>query len=371
MALAVLPDESHELRDPQTGRRVIQVTDHPSINHNLYFLTSSLTADEGSLLLCSYRSGTPQFYRAAFPAGEIRQLTSEEGVNGYSGILSADGRELYFTAGGTVRAVGLAGEEPRVLAEFPGGQLGECSLSPDGQWLVTAIRQAGRAGLAVASTDGSTSEVILRLDRTVIHPQFHPADPSLILYAQDPAPRIWTVRRDGTENTCLYEHGNDEFLVHETFLGESGQELIVVHWPYALRRFHLGRREFCDVARFNAWHIAASRDGRRVLCDTVHPDIGLQLVDVEAGEHQTLCLPRSSCRGSQWTKGRYALAEDFAAARQAAEREASLSWMEMKTDTVYGPQWTHPHPSFSPSERWVVYTSDSSGHPQVYAVELP
>ena len=41
--------------------------------------------------------------------------------------------------------------------------------------------------------------------------------------------------------------------------------------------------------------------------------------------------------------------------------------MEMKTDTVYGPQWTHPHPSFSPSERWVVYASDVSGRPQVYA----
>jgi Tol biopolymer transport system component len=43
--------------------------------------------------------------------------------------------------------------------------------------------------------------------------------------------------------------------------------------------------------------------------------------------------------------------------------------MEVSTDTVYGPQWTHPHPSFSPSERWIVYCSDVTGHPQVYAVE--
>ena len=181
---------------------------------------------------------------------------------------------------------------------------------------------------------------------------------------------MWTIRRDGSENTCLYLHGNEEFLVHETFLGEAGEELIVVRWPYALRRFHLARREFRDIARFNAWHIASTRDGRRVLCDTVHPDVGLQLVDVETGERETLCFPRSSCRGSQWARDRYALADDFTAARQAAEREANLSWMEMKADTVYGPQWTHPHPSFSPSENWVVYTSDRTCHPQVYAVEL-
>ena len=59
------------------------------------------------------------------------------------------------------------------------------------------------------------------MPRTVIHPQFHPRDPDLILYAQDPAPRMWTVRADGSEKTCLYEHGNGEFLVHETFLGEA------------------------------------------------------------------------------------------------------------------------------------------------------
>ena len=45
--------------------------------------------------------------------------------------------------------------------------------------------------------------------------------------------------------------------------------------------------------------------------------------------------------------------------------------MEMKVDTVYGPQWTHPHPSFSPDETAVVYTSDVSGHSQVYVAVIP
>jgi Tol biopolymer transport system component len=41
--------------------------------------------------------------------------------------------------------------------------------------------------------------------------------------------------------------------------------------------------------------------------------------------------------------------------------------MEAKVDTVYGPQWTHPHPSWSADERWVIYDSDVSGTTQVYA----
>ena len=37
--------------------------------------------------------------------------------------------------------------------------------------------------------------------------------------------------------------------------------------------------------------------------------------------------------------------------------------------TVYAPQ--HTHPSFSPDGRYVVYTSNRTGHAQVYEVEVP
>src|SRR3712207_5351046 len=127
-----LTSEATWSTDPETGRRIVRVTDHPSINHILYFLTSPLTADERSVLFCSYRSGSAQFYVAGFPSGEIRQLTREEGVNGYSGVLSAAVDELYYTAAGRIHAVSLGTGESRLLAEFPGAQLGECSLSADG-----------------------------------------------------------------------------------------------------------------------------------------------------------------------------------------------------------------------------------------------
>jgi oligogalacturonide lyase len=360
-------ERTREYADGRTGCRVLQLTEHASINHHLYFLTPSLTPDEGRLVFASYRTGRCEYFRRGFPNGETVQVTDEEGVHGYSGLITTDGARLLYTAGGAVRAVDLDTLAAETLAVYPGGQLGECSLSADGRWVVTAIKQAGRSGLAVTATDGSGGEVVLEIDRTIIHPQFHPADPERIAFSQDPAPRMWWVRRDGTGNECLYQHGNDEFLVHETFLGD-GSALIVVRWPYALLRFDLDAREFRSIAAFNAWHIGGSRDGKAVLCDTAHPDIGLQLVDVATGARQTVCHPRSSNGGSQWLKDRYAVAEDWAAA--AEEKSKALSWMEMKTDTVYGPQWTHPHPSFSPSERWVVFTSDVSGSPQVYAADL-
>jgi oligogalacturonide lyase len=37
---------------------------------------------------------------------------------------------------------------------------------------------------------------------------------------------------------------------------------------------------------------------------------------------------------------------------------------------VYAPQHTHPHPRFSPDGRWVIFTSDRSGHAQLYECEV-
>ena len=55
---------------------------------------------------------------------------------------------------------------------------------------------------------------------------------------------------------------------------------------------------------------------------------------------------------------------------EAAEALTRGQLVIFPTDTVYGPQWTHPHPSFSPDETKVVFASDRSGHPQVYVVEI-
>ncbi len=368
---SVHSSELQEFEDSKTGAHIYQLTKDNTINHNLYFLTPSFTPNQSHLIFTSYRSGKANFFKLEFPKGDIVQLTNGDEVHGYSGVIAKDGTELFYTEGDSIKAIHLDAFEERVLAEFPGGGLGECSVSADEQFIVTAMKRDGKSHITVTATDGSGGEIIYTSpEQTIIHPQFHPKHADLIAYSGDPAPRMWTIKRDGTDNRNLYQHDNNEFLVHETFLG-SQDELIVTHWPYSLRRISLETFEIQTISDFNAWHIASNRAGTKVLCDTIHPDIGLRLVDVETGEHVPICYPQSSSSGSQWKKDRYALAADWAAAQQAGDREKSLSWMEMKVDTVYGPQWTHPHPSFSPDETAVVYTSDVSGHSQVYVAVIP
>ncbi|MBM3812290.1 MAG: hypothetical protein FJW20_11735 [Acidimicrobiia bacterium] len=365
----MLPSEHSVRRDLETGATVHQMTSQPCINHATYFLQSSFTPDGESLIFISYRTGQAQLFEVTeFPGGEIRQLTRGEGIHPFSPAIAPDGEHIYFVRRGAIMRLNRRSLEESCVADFGEAQLGECSLGDGGRWLTAAIKRGGESGIVAGRADGSEWRFI-GFPGTVIHPQFHPLEPEWIEFAGDPAPRMHRVRRDGSGMECLYEHGNEEFVVHETFLGTTG-DIVYTVWPFALRRVNWQSRQHSTIAEFNAWHITPNRAGTLVLCDTNHPDEGLFLVEVATGERRRVCLSESSNQGSQWRRSRYALAEDFAAARSAA-KSGALSWMEVATDTVYGPQWTHPHPSFSHDERMVVFASDRTGHPQVYVAEIP
>jgi oligogalacturonide lyase len=358
--------EGCEYTDRVTGARVRQLTDHPSINHPTYFLQSSFTPDGRALIFTSYRTGNAQLFEASFPDGELRQLTDGPAIHPFSPAIHPGGERIFFVRGSGVWEIDRASLAERCVAEFRGAQLGECSLGAGGDWITAAIKHGTSCGIVLGRADGSQWRMI-PFPRTVIHPQFHPLDSDWIEFSGDPAPRMHRVRKDGSGLECLYEHNNDEFIVHETFLGSTG-DLVFTVWPKALRRMDWTSRVMRTIAEFNAWHITPNRAGTGVLCDTNHPDEGIFLIDVASGSRRRVCLSESSNQGTQWKTSRYALAADFAAAQSSA-KSGALSWMEVATDSVYGPQWTHPHPSFSGDERRITFASDRTGTTQVYVAE--
>lgn len=357
------PSEHSIARDPSTGATVHQLTSAPCINHTTYFLQTSLTPDMGTLIFSSNRTGSFQLFSVEdFPSGEIRQWTAGPPIHPFSAAIHPAGDQVFVVRAGSVWAIRRDNLQEREIVRFDHAQLGEVSLSPGGDWLTAAAKIGPDHGLVTGPASGRPWRFI-PFPRTVIHPQFHPLDPAWIEFAADPAPRMHRVRRDGSSLECLYQHGNDEFVVHETFLGRTG-DLVFTVWPFALWRLNWHTRQRSLICRFNAWHLCPDPAGSQILCDTNHPDLGIFLIDARSGARRPVCLSQSSNRGSQWRRSRYALPEDCAAAAD------SLSWMENAADTVYGPQWSHPHPSFSPGQRLAVFTSDRTGHPQVYAAEI-
>lgn len=359
--------ESYSFPDRSTGRRIWQLTSAAAISHPTYFLQSAFLPDDRSVFFVSYRTGSAHIFTKEFPDGEIRQLTTGEPVHPYSPALHPGGEHLVFTRGGALWSVRLYSRADRLIASFDGAQLGEPSISASGEWLTAAYKRGAECGIVVVRFDGASARAI-PFPRTVIHPQFHPLEEDWIEFSGDPAPRMHRIKRDGSALECLYEHSNEEFVVHETFLGRTG-DIVFTVWPKLLCRMDWSTREITTICAFNAWHIAPNRAGSKILCDTNHPDRGIHVIDAATGARELICQSDASSQGSQWRTSRYALAEDFARARSAAKTE-NLSWMETATDTVYGPQWTHPHPSWSHGERKIAFASDRTGVTQVYVCEL-
>ena len=227
--------------------------------------------------------------------------------------------------------------------------MGTTALSRCGRWWAVKYNAGDEACLAIVDTEQGGAEVILRRD-SIAHLQFCPDDPSLIFYAGPLTDRVWVINRDGSGNRRLYARKQGEWITHESWI-PGRRELAFVDWPNGVRSVHVDSGAMRTITTFNAWHAICSQDGRYMVADTNFPDIGLQLFNPldGVGDPVPLCYPEATSVGAHWQ-------DPFP--------------YENGPISVYAPQHTHPHPSFSPDNRYVVFTSDRGGYAQLYEVEL-
>lgn len=367
MALRTFGPEKRCVADEVTGATVWQMTDHPSVHHHLYFTNPSFTPDGGFLIFISYRLGPPHLFSAEVLSGEIRQLTDLPDLNTFSGVPARDGR-VVFTAGEAVRAVEVGTGRQETLASFPGASLSNCHLSADGSMVATNVKRDGRNAITAVRVDGSGAHTIFETPGEVGHIQFSPRTDNTILYSGDVKHRVRLVDFDGSNDRLLYRQLPTEWITHESWLG-SGDEVMFVHWPRAVRAIRRDGSGLRTIVNFTGWHPCSWRDGSLIVSDTHLPDIGLQLIDPATGAHRPLCHPKSSNQGTQWA---FDLpAEETPIDRTVLREQPPPSTGPDLRESTYGPQWTHPHPSFSADGRWVAFTSDRTGWSQVYRVEVP
>jgi len=362
--------------DERTGAVIRQVTSAPAIHHHPFLLIPAYDDAMQWLVFVSHRTGSPQIFVEERATGELVQLTDQDNLEEYSVHPSHDGRYVYFTAGTGAWRVHTETCEEEQLVDFGetssssvetlsradfgavalreegmvGAAMGTTALSRCGRWWAVKFNVGNEACLAVIDTTNSTWEIILQRD-TIAHLQFCPDDANLLFYAGPLTDRVWVINCDGTNNRRLYQRKPGEWITHESWIPGT-RELAFVDWPHGIRCVHVDSGEERRVTSFNAWHAICNRDGTLMVADTNFPDIGLQLLNPldGIGEPITLCYPEASSIGEHW-KGPFPY--------------------ESGPIKVYAPQHTHPHPSFSPDGKHVVFTSDRTGYAQVYEAELP
>jgi oligogalacturonide lyase len=350
--------ESRIVVDPASGRRVRQVTAHPSIHHHPFFFVPAYDRAGEKLIFVSFRTGKPQIFFEDRASGELVQVTDRDDLADWSIYPSPDGRFVYFTAGAGAWRVDLASFEETKLADFGaiemrekgmvGAAMGTTALSANGRWWAVPVKADAVSRFVLIDTQSGKSGVFLERD-TIGHPQFCPDEDNLILYAGPLTDRVWVVNRDGTGNRRAYEREDRmQWVTHEVWL-PGRRAIAFVDWPRGLRLIDLDTGVAPWLSRFPAWHAAPDAAGRRFVCDTNFPDRGLHVIPLSTEAPRLLCASGASSEGAHWA-GPFPYNDGPVA--------------------VEARQHTHPHPRFSPDGKHVVFTSDRTGHAQIYEVEI-
>ena len=345
MAKGFCTNERIEFVDAVTGARIIQLTSYPSPAMSLFYANTNFTPDRQRLILLCQRSASRSapwdLWSVRADGSELRQMTDSDDAGGF--VLSPDGRVVYFHRDGALWQVDMEDlKEERVCDLGLQGGAGLGFVTPDGEYYFTATYTPGNSGRTPggrratvyrARTDGS--EVVRHTpdagDSWTLH-SVSPAGHGLLSIAVSDRGKEYRLLDYDLKLRAVYTRTHD--FAHSTFLGRTpeiqGCGLPPEHALFRIRPHEETPRVIASGPYF--WHSGSSLDAQWIVADTNWPDVGLQLVHVPTGHFAALCYPRSS-------QGH--------------------------------PQWSHPHPQFSPDARCVIFTSDATGVPQVYLVRIP
>ena len=345
-------NESRWFRDKRTGTKIRQLTSYNANSHVLSYSTQSWTPDGERIVFFSqveWGRGAPVcLFSVNDDGSELTQLTDTRASSMFACIDWPRNRVI-FTAGETIKAVSLDDYREEDLFHFPGARgHGGMTMHPDGKSALTTLSQDGKCRLVRLWLESGKHDVIFEDGRGYSRAQFcrdgsgtiRFAGSFLDRYPLDSHQASWIIEQDGTNLRPTIRQDVMEEITHDTWLG-TGREVIYIQctedrdreiYPSTIRAAHADTGEMRVIARQGSyWHCCSNPDGTNIVSDTNWPQRGLVLIDVETGKERMLCWPGES--GGSAGAG-------------------------------------HPHPSFSPDGKRVLYNSDATGVAQLYMAIL-
>ncbi|MCK4349200.1 MAG: PD40 domain-containing protein [Thermoplasmatales archaeon] len=386
------PSEKIVMRDEKTEIAIWQMTNYPANHSNLYYTKTSFTPDGKNIIILSCRTGYANLFSVSLESGEILQLTAhKEDIAQLSPCIAPGGSFVYYSLGSSIRFLNLSTLEDDVLVNFHGYSPGVLSMSSDGSFIITRLKhgEASVRGeikklrrslktpleyktvikngfnllqvilsrfkrdkkypIVLIPTNGSSVEYIKEVDQsgiTLLSP-----DDKHILYHKIER-ELWICGLDGKNDQHLYGHGKNLWVTHPNWL--SNNEVIFVEWPKALKGVNI-EGKVRKILRFNCWHPTVNFNRSLIACDTAHPDSGIYAINPITSKKSFL-FHSNSGSPKEWKNSR---------------PPRALPFLPFFIRDQFGSQWTHPHPSFSPDGKKIIFNSTKGGkYSQVYIAHL-
>jgi oligogalacturonide lyase len=401
LSTARAQDPPREWIDPDTGHRVIRLSDEPG-SASLYFHQNAYTPD-GEKLIITTPTGLSTI--------NLKTRAIERVVEGRVNVIITGHKtgQVYYTRSGAVYATDLNTKVTREIAKLPprgsvasvnadetllagiiddgpppaapGSQrpstppAGAAPGAPrddsyPGKESMMERRLAERRPLQLITISTKTGEVKTLLKSTdwINHIQFSPTDPTLLMFCHEgpwhKVDRTWTIRTDGSALTQIHHRTmNMEIEGHEFFSGDGKMIWYDLQTPksqlFWLAGYNVstGERTWYHLER-SEWsvHFNVSPDGTLFAGDGGGPD------SVAApGNGQWIYLFTPEMVRDRTDGALPNLKELIKPGFFKAEKLVSLAKHNYRLE---------PNVTFSPDMKWIVFRSNMFGPTHVFAVEI-
>ena len=365
--------------DPDTGAEVTRLTPLDVTCHRQYFYQKCFTND-GSKLLFAGEFGPSNYWNYHLLDLESQvatQLTDQARENTFGGFLSPDDKSLYFVrAERQLIKLELSSLKEEVVYTVPQGWIGygtwvtntACTRMvgieihaddwfPLSDWKKFHDMYHAKPRCRLIRIDLATGqrEVILEKDGWLGHPQYRPYDDNTVAYCHEGPhdlvdARMWFINEDGTNIRCGKTHEVGESCTHEFWVPDGSLMSYVSYlkgeteryiWsldPVTLKNERLVHMPACS-------HLMSNFKGDLLVGD----GCGSPADVADSSSHEIQTDP-------------YLYVFDLKNKTQRPIARHDSSWEVYKKSR----QVTHPHPSFTPDEKKVLYSCDAEGEPALY-----
>jgi oligogalacturonide lyase len=365
--------------DPDTGAEVTRLTPLDVTCHRQYFYQKCFTND-GSKLLFAGEFGPSNYWNYHLLDLESQvatQLTDQARENTFGGFLSPDDKSLYFVrAERQLIKLELSSLKEEVVYTVPQGWIGygtwvtntACTRMvgieihaddwfPLSDWKKFHDMYHAKPRCRLIRIDLATGqrEVILEKHGWLGHPQYRPYDDDTVAYCHEGPhdlvdARMWFINEDGTNIRCGKTHEVGESCTHEFWVPDGSLMIYVSYlkgeteryiWsldPVTLKNERLVHMPACS-------HLMSNFKGDLLVGD----GCGSPADVADSSSHEIQTDP-------------YLYVFDLKNKTYRPIARHDSSWEVYKKSR----QVTHPHPSFTPDEKKVLYSCDAEGEPALY-----
>ena len=369
-------------RDPDTGAEITRLTPPEVTCHRNYFYQKCFFNDGSNLLFDGEFDGNWNYYLLDLAKAEAVQLTEGAGDNTFGGFLSPDDKSLYYVKNDrTLLEVNLTTLQEREVyrvaddwvgygtwvansdcTKLVGIEIAKSDWTPLNDWQIfhDFFHKGPHCRLLRVDLQTGESSVIHEERKWLGHPIYRPFDDHTVAFCHEGPhdlvdARMWMVNEDGSNVRKVKAHAEGESCTHE-FWVPNGSALVYVSY--------LKGQQGRTIYSFNPDTGVNEAVMQMPACSHLMSNFDGTM---QVGDGSGTPVDVKDTSGYTIDNDPYLYAFDVA--KQAYFRVArhDTSWATVANSR----QVTHPHPSFTPDDSAILFSSDKDGKPAVYIAKLP